>query len=188
VLHLNRNLSVERYWFAVKRGFPNNPLGERRRLSLRKDHRDITYSTLHHTTHVNSLLWSRTGPKSRLQLYATFFHQGGVFRLHPRGATKIIGGLRAPHGLVASGWGYAVADTAGQRIVEFAIDGSGIAERRDIALPGCDWIQDIEPTGDGYLVADCNNRRILEVDRAGRAQKSWEYNRDWKIQELMLLR
>lgn len=188
VLFLDPDRDVNRYWYAVERGFPNNALGEPRHLDLNEDHRAITYSTLHHTTHVNSLLWTRAGAKLRLRLWATFFHQGGVFSIHSRGATRILGGLHAPHGLVSDGnGGYAVADTAGRRIVEFRVDGNDVTERHDIPLPECDWIQDIEPLGDGYLVADCNNCRILEVDRAGKVRGSWTYNRDWKIQELMLL-
>lgn len=192
ILFLDRSLVVYDYWCAIDRGFTTDRLGNHRHIRLDDDHRSIMYPTLLHTTHLNSLLWVNQDKHRNERLYATFFHQGTVEKITESGATKtILKDLSAPHAITRLSDGrFMVADSANNRVVIWSEnEHSTCQDVFSIDLLTCNWIQDVKECkhNGSYLIADCNNCRILEVDQTGHVLDQWSYNENWKIQEMMLL-
>ena len=103
-------------WFATENGFNISANSKIRYVDKRKNHQGIDdYSTPEHTTHINSILEYKKD-----KLLAVLFHQGELVEINVKsGRTKtILSGLRNPHAIRKSSFGYIISDTNRGRILK----------------------------------------------------------------------
>lgn len=146
-------------WFATENGYDTSVNGGKRYIDRTINHQGVDdYSTPEHTTHINSVL-----EFTKDKLLGTLFHQGELIEIDVKtGRTRtILNGLREPHNVRKTSFGYIVSDTNGKRIIKLNASLQPVGE-----ISGeFDWIQDaVELENKNIALADANNGRIVIVD------------------------
>lgn len=173
-IDLNKPDRLLHSWFATEHGFERSVEGNIRFVDRTVSHQGIEYSTREHTTHVNSAIEYKKN-----KLLATLFHQGQLVEIDfLTGESKVIfSGLKNPHGIRQSSFGFILSDTNGLRIIKFNRDLDFIGEINGSFR----WIQDtVELENGNFAVADANNGRIVIIDPIGKIINEYIYGYDKK--------
>lgn len=161
-------------WFATENGYDLMPSGKRRVVDKKISHQGIEYCTVQHTTHINSAIEYQPD-----LILATLFHQGILLKIDLRTgySQPILSGMKNPHSIRETSFGYIVSDTNGKRVVKLNKELYQIGE-----LTGdFDWIQDTIELEDGnFIVADVNHGRLVLVDSQGNMLSQHIYGADNK--------
>ncbi|UCG12383.1 MAG: hypothetical protein JSU72_18105, partial [Deltaproteobacteria bacterium] len=143
---------------ATENGYDLRPNGRARRIAPEMDHRPRCYMTLQQTTHVNSVVISRTEPGV---IYASLFHQGEIIRINMKNSrtTRALAGLGHPHGLKPdSNGGYVVTQASAGRVTIFDSEFRCIESFYDFEV---EWLQDAYAlTQNEYVYTDAYNAKL----------------------------
>jgi hypothetical protein len=186
ILKVSADFEVSVLWHGPADGYGQLRDGTPRTVDLAEDHRARFYSTLEQTTHVNGAVHVR----SRDSVVATLFHQGELIHVDSSGVSRVLAdGFSYPHcPRIRDDEVLYFADTRAGGIVECSLTNLKPTRRIDLSTHS-PWIQSIRwiPQLNAYLVADSNNRRILEVSDEGVVVDSWDVGRDWRIYDIALV-
>ena len=174
-LDLNSNILFE--WFATENGYDTAPQGVKREIDKKKDHRNVTYTTLEQTTHVNSAI------KVGDYLLATFFHQGYLVKINTWDSSHevVLQGLKNPHSIYPYKEGFMLSDTSHNQVCILDKNYKIIIEVRN----QFNWVQDAVPFGNNFLIADSNNHRIVEINEAGKILDEYRFSEKLKIYQIL---
>jgi hypothetical protein len=185
ILEVSAAFDVSVLWHAPSAGYRRLRDGSPRSVDLAADHRAQYYSTVEQTTHVNGAVHVH----ARNSVVATLFHQGELVEVDSSGVSRVLAdGFSYPHcPRIRDGVLY-FADSRGGGIVECSL--ADLRPTRCIDLSDhSSWIQSVRwiPQLNSYLVADSNNRRMLQVSEEGTVLDSWHVGRDWRIYDVALI-
>lgn len=156
-------------WFATENGYNLSPHGGKRIIRREINHQGIDYHTLDHTTHINSMTEKGSG-----KILATLFHQGELVEIDLNtGNTKcLISGMKNPHAIRKTSFGYSVSDTGSGKIIFL---NKNLKKCSGISI-NSNWIQDaIELPNNKFLVADNKNGKIICLNNRGEELHAWNY-------------
>jgi hypothetical protein len=142
-------------WLATEHGYTTTPSGKQRTIDRSANYMERKSVTPDHTTHLNTAVHDGDG------VLATLFHQGTIVRIdYTTGAVATLyEGLTCPHHIKHHGDGYLVADSRADTFHLF----DARFEKQTTISGEYNWIQDVEPWGDRFIVADSNNERLVQV-------------------------
>lgn len=162
-------------WFATENGYTISANGNKRYIDKNMNHQGINdYSTPEHTTHINSVLEYKKN-----KLLAVLFHQGELVEINIKtGKTnKILDGLKEPHNIRKTSFGYIISDTNGQRVIKMNKSLKVVGEIRG----DFNWIQDaIELENKNIAIADANNGRIVITNSTGKIIDKYVFGKNKK--------
>lgn len=171
-----------RDWFATEHGYEHSLNGQRREVPRNLVHQGIDYPTPTHTTHVNSIL-----PLGNDSLLATLFTPGQLVQidLNSKDVKIIIDGLKHPHGIrKLHDGGFILSDTANNKVI---ILNEAFQVEREITSE-FNWVKDAYELSDGSIViVDCNNYRLVRVDKLGNCLWEWMVETDRHLSSLLAL-
>lgn len=148
-------------WLATENGYHLQPGGKSRFIDRAVDYQGVEFSTLEHTTHVNSSLQF-----SHREILATFFHQGQLVKINKdNGHVEVVlSSLVNPHNIRKGKSGFIVSDTNGKRVIKLNENLQVCGE-----ISGdYNWIQDALQLDDGrFVIADANNGRVVLTSESG---------------------
>lgn len=141
---------------------------------------------------INSVAYD---PNDEDILYATFFHEGAVFKLDQKtGLTeKVLGDLQNPHGgfpLATSI--FATSTSSGEVVIK---GNNGTIQRIDFSqLPGkaeglgkLEWLQNsIAIDENRFLTIDSNRNQFIVFDIVAEKYDAIPYDDDWAIQDIVV--
>ena len=168
-------------WLATENSYTDSPIGER---VVQRDicHQGVEYSTLFHTTHINSLLEREPG-----KILATLFHQGELVEIDLKTGetTCLVREMKNPHSVHRTSFGFICSDTRNGRIVLLNKKLEQFGEISTAYL----WIQDaIELPNKQFLVVDNQVGKLVCIDMKGREQAVWNFgSRNRNVGALLLV-
>jgi hypothetical protein len=151
----SKNYSVIKWeWLATENGYDTTPSGKKRIINKNARYDNIVTSTTEHTTHVNSAILFEDN------IIATLFHQGEIVQinLQSKKVKILVKGLKCPHSIRKTSFGFTVCDTADNSI-KFLSDNFEVIKNINHNF---NWVQDaIIIDEDRIVIADSNNSRVL---------------------------
>lgn len=174
--------SVRWSWWAAEHGFTTDQRSEPYTLVKDRDHRRFSYPVDLQSTHINAI-----AALDDATFLATVFHDGTLVSIDRAtgDCAVVVSGLQRPHAI-------RVLDDG---TVTFSNTGAGEAVRGRVrdgnleVLQQIDakttWLHDAYFTGDGWMLVDGANSRVVHTDAEGTVLRIDTFDPDWCLYEVL---
>lgn len=168
-------------WWALDHGLCTTPLGRQRYIKRSADHRGTFYSTVKHTTHINSATELPNG-----DILASLFHQGMVIYIQ-RSSGKwkpILENLDHPHFVrLLDADTFTVADTGhGRAILARMSSNQEACIKKEVKID-TPWLQDYSYDRERgiWLSVDAHSSRVVMFNEKSSKYSYLGFDPEWRL-------
>ena len=168
-------------WWALDHNLGTTQLGKQRYIKKSADHRGTFYSTISHTTHINSATELANG-----DILASLFHQGMVIYIQrSNGMWKpLLRDLDHPHFVRLLGEDtFTVADTGrGRAILVKMLSNQEVHIEKEVNVDTV-WLQDCwyDREQDAWLLVDAHSSRVVAFNGRSGKYSYLDFNPEWRL-------